>query len=381
MIGSGWWRSASNKEAVLNNPPLVIVVDDEATLRELVVAQLNPTGYQLRAYPSGVALLHDPEAIQAADLILMDVMMPELDGFTVCERIRAEYSRFLPILLVTALGETVHKVRGLDAGADDFLTKPTNASELRARVRAHLRAKQLHDELEEAHRELEQLGALRDNLISMIVHDLRNPLGSVSMALQMMGTPPDASLIDEITWQLTRNQVTFALDLCEQLLNLRQIESGQMKVEVTSAALDQTIEESLEPLLLTAEMRELIVDSKLESMVWTTDHMLIKRIVMNLISNAVKYSPNGEIVTIRLASEDGQAVVTVSDKGPGIPPEHHAKVFELFGTLDAVQGIPKVGIGLAFAKQSIQLLGGTIKVDSQVGQGSTFRIAIPNLSG
>lgn len=365
----------------MNNPPLVIVVDDEATLRELVVAQLNPTGYQLRAYPSGAALLKEPETIEAADLILMDVMMPELDGFTVCERIRAEYQKFLPILLVTALGETVHKVRGLDAGADDFLTKPTNASELRARVRAHLRAKQLHDELDEAHRDLANLSALRDNLISMIVHDLRNPLGSVSMALQMMGTPPNAGLIDEITWQLTRSQVTFALDLCEQLLNLRQMEKGQMTVEKTTADLGHTVREALEPLLLTAEIRELDVDIQVESIQCYSDHKLIKRVVMNLISNAVKYSPNGEVVRIQLSRNDSRAYVAVSDKGPGIPLEHHDKAFELFGTLDAGVDVPKVGVGLAFAKQAIQLLGGDITLDSEVGEGTTFRVAIPIQEG
>jgi two-component system, sensor histidine kinase and response regulator len=365
----------------LNNPPRVIVVDDEPTLRELVVAQLNPTGYELLVYPSAVAALEDLQALETADLILMDVMMPDVDGFTACERIRALTPRFLPILLVTALGETVHKVRGLDAGADDFITKPTNASELRARVRAHLRAKQLHDELEQAHAELTRLSAYRDNLVSMIVHDLRNPLGSVSMALQMMGTPPDVSLIDDITWQLTRNQVEFALDLCEQLLNIRQIERGQMEVTITNTPIHQTIMEAFEPLRLSAELRDLAVDLQLAEFNWNTDHRLLKRVVMNLMSNAVKYSPSGEGIGLRLKHADGLALIEVSDRGPGIPPEYHAKIFELFGTAEGVKGVPKVGIGLAFARQALELLGGRIEVLSRPGEGCTFIVQLPEIPG
>jgi two-component system, sensor histidine kinase and response regulator len=360
----------------LNNPPLVVVVDDEQALLELLIAQLTPEGYQVKTYNNGMRLLEDQETLARCDTVLLDVMMPEMDGFAVCKRIREVQQRFLPILLVTALGETEHKVRGLDAGADDFLTKPTNSSELRARLRAHLRAKHLHDQLDQAHSELQALSVMRDNLISMIVHDLRNPLGSVSMALQMMGDPPNASLIDATTWQLTRGQVEFALDMCEQLLNIRQMEHGQLQADVSMAQLDRTVFAALEPLLLSANLRQVEVDLELESLEWKTDHRLLKRVVMNLISNAVKYSLSGEAVKVVVKLEDGRAVIAVTDHGPGIPPEYHATIFELFSTLGLNKDLPKVGVGLAFAKQAITLLGGTLEVQSQAGQGSTFIITL-----
>lgn len=363
----------------MNNPPHVIVVDDEPALLELVMAQLAPEGYQVQTFNSGVAALADAAALERCDIVLLDVMMPELDGFSVCERIRKEHPRFLPVLLVTALGETEHKVRGLDAGADDFLTKPTNASELRARVRAHLRSKQLHDELERAHASLRELSTLRDNLISMIVHDLRNPLGSVAMALQMMGTPPNASLIDDTTWELTRGQVEFALDMCEQLLNIRQMEQGQLEVTLTSAPISETMQAALEPLLLAANLRQIEIHQGIIDSEWVTDHRLLKRVVMNLISNAVKYSPGEEAIAITAHIVSGQLVIAVSDHGPGIPPEYHSTIFELFGSAGGGKDVPKIGVGLAFARQAVELLGGSIKVDSRMGEGTKFTISLPPL--
>ncbi len=168
----------------MDKKPIVVCVDDEPSQLEVLEGQLVTEDYDLRMYSSGLELMSDQQVLEDCDIILLDVMMPELDGFETTKRIRQEHPRFLPILLVTALGATEHKVLGLDAGATDFVPKPTVGAELRARVRAHLSAKQMHEKLE-------QLVILKDNLTRMIVHDIRNPLLSISLALESMGDPPD----------------------------------------------------------------------------------------------------------------------------------------------------------------------------------------------
>ena len=188
----------------MNKQPMVICVDDEPGLLAVVEGQLISEEYDLRLYNNGEELLADQLALANCDLLLLDVMMPGIDGYEVIRQIREGSSRYLPIALVTALGSTEHIVKGLDSGATDFITKPTVGAELRARVRVHLRAKQMHDQVR-------QLSKTKDNLTKMIVHDLKNPLSSVAMALDVMGDPPDSSQVWDKLWGTIRSQVKVRL--------------------------------------------------------------------------------------------------------------------------------------------------------------------------
>jgi len=232
----------------MDKRPIILCVDNDPELLDVIEGQLTQEDYDLRRYGSGDELLEDLPALAACDLILLDVMMPGMDGFEVIQRIRKAHPRFLPIILITALGETEHKVRGLSTGATDFITKPTVSAELRARVRVHLHNVQLY-------KELERLDAMKDNLMRMIVHDLRNPLTSISLALQAMGTPPDPSILDAETWELTRQQMNYGLELCEQLLDITKLETDTLQVNLQGVSLKQTAEEAVAPLRLLAESK------------------------------------------------------------------------------------------------------------------------------
>jgi signal transduction histidine kinase len=361
----------------MNEPPLVVMVDDSVCMLELMAAQLAKEGYQLRSFRSGVELLSDAQTLAACDAILLDIMMPEINGFETCRRVREGQGRFLPILLVTALDEIMYKVEGLDCGADDFITKPTYAAELRARLRAHLRAKRFHDELQAAHQELMRLSELRDNLVSMIVHDLRNPLGSMGLALQMMGDPPDATVIDSTTWALTRQQVDYALELCRQLLEVRKLEDGELELTLTEASIRATVEAALRPLRLLAQERGISMVSDVPNFSWRTDHNLLCRVLMNIADNAVKHSLGGQEVRIEGGTSGGQVMLSVTDSGPGIAEEDQVRIFELFGRTKSASGRRGTGVGLAFCRLAVRALGGSIGLESAPGKGSRFTVSIP----
>ena len=361
----------------MNEPPLVIVVDDSPSMLELMATQLAKEGYQLRTFLSGIELLADREALAACDVILLDVMMPEVNGFETCRRVRELEDRFLPILLVTALDDTMYKVEGLDCGADDFLTKPAHASELRARLRAHLRAKRYHDELCAAHRELVRLSEQRENLVSMIVHDLRSPLGAMDLALQMMGDPPDASVIDGTTWALTRQELNYALELCRQMLEVRKLESGELEILPTAASIRATVESAIGPLRLLAQKRRITVETDVLDLHWRTDHSLLRRVVMNITDNAIKHSRGGQAVRVEGSAAGDLVTLSVTDSGPGIAAEDQERVFELFGKAKSAPARRGTGIGLAFCQLAIRALGGNISLESAPGEGSRFTVSIP----
>jgi two-component system sensor histidine kinase/response regulator len=363
----------------MHNPPIVVSVDDEPAILELVKAQLTPENYDLRRFAEPGDLLDEPETLRSADLFLLDVMMPGMDGFELCEEIRQQREDFVPIIMVTALGETEYKVRGLDAGADDFITKPTNAAELRARVRANLRSKKFHDQLEEANVELTRLGHMRDSLTDMIVHDLRNPLGSLSLALQMLGDPPDASLIDSDTWELTRQQVNYALEMCEQLLDIKKLQSDSLEIHIKRTQIQELVADAISSISLRARERGVRIEQQTDEASLMTDAVLIKRVLLNLLNNAVKYSPPDDVVTIRALKENDKVTIAVHDNGPGIPPEAHDRIFEMFGTAQIGSEVKGYGIGLAFSKLACDALKGNINIDSAPGKGSRFTLVLPDL--
>lgn len=361
----------------MNNPPLIALIDDEPAIIELLEAQLAQEKLNLKTYLDAASFLADKETKSNCDMVISDVMMPDMNGFDLCREIRDTEQRFLPILLVTALNEVKFRVNGLDAGATDFLIKPTNSAELRARVRAHLRSKQFHDELAEAKMHCENLGHLRDNLINMIVHDLRNPLSSVSMALDMMGDPPDPSMVDDITWKLTREQVSFALELCQQLLDIKRFESGEMSVSPSLAPAIDAVQSALKPLLLQAKERRVEIKLDVPSEEIYLDHSLLQRILMNTLSNAIKYTIPGDSVLVRAKISPGTALFSVEDHGPGIPEKLQGEVFDLFVSTEMRSSVQSVGIGLNFCKVAASAMGGKTWLKSKLGEGTTFYFELP----
>ena len=360
---------------------IVLIVDDDAMARDVIEGLLFKEGYQLDFAESSKQALAYLEK-QLPDLILLDVMMPEMDGFALCECLRAsEKWRHIPIILVTALGSKEDLARGLEAGADDFIHKPVEDVELRARVRAMLRIKKQYDKLQEAME-------LREELAHMIVHDMRTPLNVImgfSTLLQMKNIipPEDLGDLDRIYIEAQRLN-SFLNDL---LLVAKMESAGHLSLNKIPVDLNQLVEQVERSQETVARLRKIRLMSKLPletRQVWL-DINVFHRVLDNLISNALKFSPPQSTVLVQLEYlAEAQELTTqpqfrlqVIDQGPGIPEEDRRRIFNKFEVLALKEGnIPQIGLGLTFCKMAVDAHQGSIFVEANEPVGSVFTVEI-----
>lgn len=360
----------------MSEPATILIIDDEPTVRETHRALLEREGYRMCLAPDGQAGL-DQVASDPPDVILLDVMMPGLDGYTVCRRLKAEPKwQPIPVILVTALDSKADIVRGLDAGADEFLSKPVNGLELRARVRSMLRIKQQYDRLAGT---LE----LREALARMLVHDLRNPLNSIAgfsdllLGEEELGPTAKrfAGRIHEQAGRLGR--------MITDLLMQAKMEAGKLILNRQPVDPGELARRSVENAKVVAESKRIRLECEAPAQMDPIglDATLWERVVDNLLSNSIKFSPAGGSVRVEVGLQEGPAGrvlrVTVRDEGPGIPPEHRERIFDSFGIVEAKQkGITQIGLGLAFCKMVVEVHGGRIWAEPNQPAGSAFVVEV-----
>jgi len=359
----------------------ILIVDDEPSARDTLEALLFREGYDLAFAVGGQEALACLDDL-APDVILLDVMMPDMDGFEVCRRIKAdERWQHILVILVTALGSTEDLVRGLDAGADEFLSKPVNGPELRARVRSMLRIKRQFDELAATMR-------LREDLSHMIVHDMRSPLTVIlvtTFAVKGSVTEPQGSAYANTIEAEARRLDSFLNDMLmlakmqesRLILNRSQVDVNQIVQAVgeTHSAVSQSRGISLVTELPQEESRQVSLDAS-----------LFRRVLDNLLSNALKFSPPESTVTLRVQYPEAETAslspqylvrVQVLDEGPGIAEEHRDRIFDKFEIVSLKKRrVPQVGLGLAFCKMAVEAHGGRIYVDANQPVGSVFTVEI-----
>ncbi|MBN1995879.1 MAG: response regulator [Anaerolineae bacterium] len=359
----------------------VLIVDDEPIARDMMEGFLNKEGYRLTFAGNGPETLAQV-AKQIPDLILLDVMMPEMDGFEVCRRLKADKRwRHIPIILVTALGGTDDLVRGLDAGGDDFLSKPVNSLELQARMRSMLRIKKQYDELETTLR-------LREDLTHMIVHDIRTPLTAILGYSQMLLarnalSPIDAKDVDAIQMQAYRLDA-----FLNDMLILAKLEAEKLILNrsmVNVNQLIQQVKESYEVMALSKKVK-LCIDLPAEFQHVLLDANLFQRVLENLLSNALKFSPSESTVTIQveyprvktmLPSAGPRVRVKFFDQGPGITADYQDRIFDKFEIASLNNGQdPQIGLGLAFCRMVVEAHGGYIFVQANKPEGSIFTVEV-----
>ena len=372
-------------------PPVILVADDVPANVELLFDQLHTLGYRTISAHDGPSALAACIA-QRPDLCILDVSMPAGDlgcddrstGFEVCRRIKRDprLAR-IPVIFVTALNDTTDRVKAIEAGGDDFLTKPHNRLVLGARVRSLLRLKAATDALEESFRKLRELEKVRDDLMKMIVHDLKTPLTSILAGLEML-IDGDFGPVGEQQRRALGDAESKAEDLLALIEDLLEV----ARIEETTIILDR---EPIAPAAFLTEVSHewevrfqqegatVSVSASEDAPVFEADKALLRRVFGNLIQNALTHSPRA--VTLELsARRDGDGVLlTVADNGPGIPPQYHELIFRKFEQVKAPHA-PRVrssGLGLAFCKLVVDGHGGRIWVQSSEGQGSAFHIALP----
>jgi len=371
--------------------PLILVADDVPANVELLFDQLNTLGYRTISADDGPSALaacfeHSP------DLCILDVSMPAGDlgvdtrstGFEVCRRIKRDpRTSRIPVIFVTALNDTGDRVKGIEAGGDDFLTKPHNRLVLGARVRSLLKLKAATDALENSYRKLRELEKVRDDLMKMIVHDLKSPLTAVLATLEMLGDGDFGPLSDSQRQAIgdTEEKSEDLLALIEDILEVARIEEAAVSLSYTqiapAALLAELLHEWSHRFLQENTKASLSVDD--DTPVFEADKALLKRVFWNLIQNAVTHSSTPITLLLSARKTPDGVLFTVTDNGPGIPPEYHELIFRKFGQVAGSQA-PRVrssGLGLTFCKLVVDLHGGMIWVNSREGEGSSFYVQIP----
>jgi len=372
----------------MEHKPRILVVDDEAQNRRILQRYLAPWCEVIEA-DSGLKAL---ELLGTApvDMVLLDVNMPGQDGFQTCRLIKAQPRElFLPVVLVTGLAEQEDRNRGLEAGADDFLPKPVDRRELTLRVRAFLRLREQERTIRAQVQELHRLEALKDDMVSLLVHDLRNPLAgilsTVELALEGMG---EGQLRDDLRRALqSAESLRGTLD---ETLSVRLLEENAITArrdDTDLAALIGAAVATLEPV---ARRREVKLSWDLAGeKTAAVDRRLLQRSLENLLSNALKYTARGTEVSIEARNKpDGFVEIDVQDHGPGIPAPLKGVLFERFGSVEAQRGNERrgVGLGLYLVKLVAAAHQGDVSAHDRPGGGTIFRLRLgppshPELNG
>jgi len=373
-------QSAKPEFDIKRKTPHILIVDDEPVNRALL-RRLLEKQYDISEAKDGFEAL---QAIRdnAYDLVLLDIMMPRMNGLDVLAEIRETHpGTRLPVILVSALRDNKHIVQGLEAGANDYIPKPLDSGVVKARVTTQIKAKQAFDIQYHALAELERADALKNKLLSIASHDLKSPLSSVYMAESLLRhlTDPDdptaTSVLD--TMKQTLDSMN---SIITEFLDMAALQNGKINVDIQPLDLESVIGLVMKHYELTSrEKGSVIIAEETEGYVMA-DYVRLQQVLSNLISNALKYSPpNSEIRIKVLAEDDASYTIQIIDEGPGIPADEHDQLFTEFGKLSPrpTSNESSTGLGLWITKQMIDMMDGEIGVICPDSGGSIFWVKLP----
>ncbi|MBS0630978.1 MAG: hybrid sensor histidine kinase/response regulator [Verrucomicrobia bacterium] len=356
----------------------ILIVDDDRINIRILSGILKSEGYELASAESGEKALDTYEQFKPS-LVLLDVVMPGINGFETCRRLKAKYGDdCAPIIFITAKNESDDVVEGLTAGGVDYLPKPFQAKEVLARIRTHLQNRLLLEQLSKA-------DAAKNRFLGMAAHDLRNPLASIRGLAEFLRdgtvgqlTPDQLDLVNTIH---TASQSM--LEMVNELLDVATIESGELKIAPAKNDLVELIGKSVYLRNIDAAKKNTqITPVAATEPCWVNvDPAKMLQVIDNLLSNAIKYSPPGSIVTVEIHREAKTCSFSVKDQGPGIPEGERDKLFKDFGRLSVqpTGGEKSTGLGLAICRKIVDAHHGSIVAENLPGRGCEFRVTRPLL--
>ena len=360
----------------------VLIVDDEIANVELLARRLEAIGCQTQVASSGERAITLARSEQP-DLILLDVMMPGIDGWQTCRRLKSQpETAEIPVIFVTAKDRYEDLSKGFEVGGIDYLTKPFEPIELTARVRSAIFTKRLQDELRKTAADLKRMEQSRKELIGMLGHDIRNLANSVVAFMQLvrMGQlEPGRQEFDELL-RLSESNISELLRMVNALLDVYKMEEGKLEAMPQAIALAALAERSLAQVAPEALAKGVQLESDLppDEKVFVDDGLIV-RVLTNLLANAVKHTPTGGKVRVESARDrtlERSIIVRVRDTGPGIAAEDAPRIFDRF-----YQGAGRSrggsGLGLAFCKLAVELHGGTINVVNPGESGAIVQFTLP----
>jgi two-component system sensor histidine kinase/response regulator len=359
--------------------PRVLVVDDNLINVQLLTKILHDDGLESAVANNGMEAL-DYFKSDTADLILLDIMMPDISGYEVCDKLKLDpKTKDIPVIFLTAKSGKESVIQGFSRGGVDYLTKPFNKSELNMRVKTHIDLKLSKDRIIESRKELSESNATKNKFFSIIAHDLKNPLSgllNISEALLNIDNS-ETQQIDELHKMLHR-VVMSQFKLLENLLEWSSLQTQNRTVNFENCSLEEIIEDIedlFETLARNKKIKINFIKPDKEQYAYG-DERMIETILRNIVSNAIKFTGENGTVEISIYDSDIGVGVKVSDTGIGIKKERIENLFNYFETISTsgTYGEAGTGLGLSLAKELIDMINGQIFVESVVDKGSMFKI-------
>ncbi|MDB9452884.1 hybrid sensor histidine kinase/response regulator [Dolichospermum circinale CS-541/06] len=398
----------------LHKQAIILVVDDNPTNLEILDHALTQEGYKVRIEAEGLNVIKQAR-LSIPDLILLDIMLPDLNGFEVCKQLKADpLTEGIPVIFMTALADPVDKVKGLNLGAVDYITKPFQKEELLARVRGHVQLRQLNKTLElqnqqliELKNELEnrvaertaelsqalekekELNQLKSRFITMASHEFRTPLAIISSSSGILQNFSDrlSEKRKQEHLETIQNTIKHIIQVLDDVLMINQAEAEKIELKLEPLDIIKFCRHLKEEIEASFRSHEIDFYIDLGDEIFNNyqlvliDKKLLRQIITNLLTNAIKYSPDHNLVNFSLSREDHQLIFKISDYGIGIPATDQVHLFEYFQRGSNVGTLPGTGLGLSIVKKCVDLHEGEITFHSELGKGTVFTVILPFLKG
>ncbi|MBC8549154.1 MAG: hybrid sensor histidine kinase/response regulator [Candidatus Brocadiales bacterium] len=370
----------------------VLIVDDNPKIMAIAKVHLKKESLEVLCVEDGKSALVSARQ-EKPDLVLLDVEMPDMSGFEVCQILKNDSELcMIPIVFLTAADDNTSRIRGLDLGAVDYVTKPFDSFELRARVRAALRTKQLQDQLATLNHELEErveqrtaeikkLLIQKDAFVNQLSHDLKTPLTPLVALLPMVADRTEDSESKRML-DLIMDNVDYMKNLTERTLQLAQLNSPGISLKLEKVDLVSEISNTIESLSsLFKENGIKVVNNTTIPLDIEADRMLIKELIHNLVSNTIKYTNGDGVVTFDSFLKDDSVEISIKDTGIGMTLEQQKRMFEEFYKADDSRNDrASTGLGLTICQRIVEIHGGSIRAESKgPGHGTTVCFTLPTI--
>jgi two-component system sensor histidine kinase/response regulator len=360
----------------------ILIVDDVMSNVLLLKILLTNEKYQVCTANCGNMCIEQAKA-EKPDLILLDVMMPDISGFDAAQILKKDpETAHIPIIFLTALNNPSDLVHGFQVGANDFLTKPFNKEELVVRVFHQIKLVAATRIIEHQNEELRATISNRDKMYSVIAHDLRSPMASIRMVLNLVVNAMSPDIIGPELFELldkANRESEDVHDLLDNLLKWTKSQTGRLNVVRQDLDLNDIIPGVVDIFEMIAQTKkiELKYQGSSNPVVVIADNDMLKTIVRNFLSNAIKFSPENSSIEISLNVEGDFAKVSVRDHGVGIAPERIDSIFKKGETTYGTGGEEGSGLGLQLCADFARKIDGDVMVESVLGEGSTFSVLVP----
>ena len=360
----------------------ILIVDDVISNVLLLKILLTNEKFQVCTANNGTTCIEQAKK-EHPDLILLDVMMPDISGFDTAVILKKdEETKDIPIIFLTALNTPADLVHGFKVGASDFLTKPFNKEELVMRVTQQISLVAAKRIIEKQNAELRATLNNRDKMYSVIAHDLRSPMASIRMVLNLVVASTSPELVGPELYELldkANKESEDVHDLLDNLLKWTKSQTGRLNVVIQDLDLNDIIPGVVDIFEMIAETKHIKLNLQMAEgpLVVTADNDMLKTIVRNFLSNAIKFSPENSSIDIIMSKDADFAKVSVRDHGVGIAANRLGSIFHKGETTYGTSGEEGSGLGLQLCQDFAQKIGGDCTVESVEGEGSTFNVTIP----